>query len=191
MMTCLLAVIGFASATTQISGEELAPPATPGNLVVDDNFRVFMIAHAYGTQNYMCLPSPTAPKVIVWTGIGPQATVFDDDGKQILTHFLSLNPDETATSRATWQHSGDSSAIWAAATQTSTDSAYVQPGAIAWLKLQVVGAEDGTTGNRMSATKWIQRVNTAGGMAPTTPCPAIGARAFVPYSADYVFYRAR
>ena len=40
-------------------------------------------------ENYICAPSPTGPK---WLFIGPQATVFDADGEQKLTHFQSTNP---------------------------------------------------------------------------------------------------
>ncbi|MBM3768961.1 MAG: DUF3455 domain-containing protein [Acidobacteria bacterium] len=42
----------------------------------------------------------------------------------------------------------------------------------------------------LSKTTFIQRVNTAGGVAPTTACTDAGAIAFVPYTTDYIFYRA-
>ena len=45
----------------------------------------------------------------------------------------------------------------------------------------------------LTDTTFIQRINTRGGVAPATGCsgPAdIGNKAFVPYQADYVFYRA-
>ena len=45
------------------------------------------------------------------------ATLFDAKGGQILTHFLSPNPSENATPRAAWQHSRDTSAVWAAGTR--------------------------------------------------------------------------
>jgi hypothetical protein len=83
--------------------------------------------------------------------------------------------------------------VWAKAIETSTDAAYVAPGAIPWLKLQVVGAQYGPDwGHKLTATKFIQRVNTAGGVAPATGCATIadlGARELVPYTTDYVFYR--
>jgi hypothetical protein len=43
----------------------------------------------------------------------------------------------------------------------------------------------------MTGTTFIQRVNTVQGPAPAGDCPSIGARVFVPYAADYVFYRAK
>jgi hypothetical protein len=55
--------------------------------------------------------------------------------------------------------------------------------------LQVVGAQQGPTGTgKLAAATYIQRVHTEGGSAPPTACPSIGARTFVPYAADYVFY---
>ena len=67
------------------------------------------------------------------------------------------------------------------------------PDAIPWLKLEVVGAQDGPTGdNTLAATKFIQRLNTSGGLAPSTGCASpsdVGNQAFVPYTADYFFYK--
>ena len=44
----------------------------------------------------------------------------------------------------------------------------------------------------MKDVTYIQRVNTRGGVAPAMPCDAMtkGSRTTVPYSADYVFYKA-
>ena len=125
----------------------------------------------------------------------PQATLFNDEGQQVITHFFSPNPSESRTVRAAWQHSRDSSTVWARATQTSTDSEFVTPGAIAWLLLNVkdTGAQAGPTGGqKLTVTTFIQRVNTVGGSAPSTGCALstdVGAKAFVPYAADYFFYR--
>jgi Protein of unknown function (DUF3455) len=44
-------------------------------------------------------------------------------------------------------------------------------------------------GARLTATTYIQRVNTHGGVAPAGKCTA-GQTASVPYTADYYFYRA-
>jgi len=63
-----------------------------------------------------------------------------------------------------------------------------------WLRVTVVGSENGPTGgDALSKTTFIQRVNTSGGVAPSTGCrsPAgLGNLAFVPYTADYFFYKA-
>jgi hypothetical protein len=124
---------------------------------------------------------------------GPQATLFNDDEMQIITHFLSPNPDEAGMARATWQHSRDTSTVWAMAIESSTDPAFVEPDAIPWLLLEVVGADSGPTGgDRLTETAYIQRVYTSGGRAPTTGCAdaTIGNTVLVPYTTDYIFYKA-
>jgi len=40
-------------------------------------------------------------------------------------------------------------------------------------------------------TTYIQRVNTVGGLAPSTPGTVVGEEARVPYAAEYFFYRGK
>jgi hypothetical protein len=176
--------VAFTVALPQpVHADDVTPPPVPSILEVPAGNTAFLKGHAVGTQNYICLPSG-------WTFFGPQATLFDVDEEQIITHFLSPNPNEGGTPRATWQHSVDTSAVWAMAIASSSDPHFVERKAIPWLLLRVVGAEDGPTGgDTLTETTYIQRVNTSGGVAPTTAC-AVGDRAFVPYEADYVFYKA-
>ena len=58
--------------------------------------------------------------------------------------------------------------------------------------LRSAGGEIGPTGGDiLTNTTYIQRVNTAGGIAPAKPCTAdnVGEPAYEPYAADYYFYR--
>jgi hypothetical protein len=175
---------------------EITPPPVPPNLEIEEGNIAFLVGHAAGTQNYVCLPSATAPSGFAFTLFTPQATLFNDDGGQIITHFFSPNPDEDGTPiRATWEHSRDTSTVWAALVPdgSSRDRDFVEEGAVDWLKLAVVGDEEGPTeGDKLTKTTFIQRLNTSGGLAPSTGCSSaadVGNRAFVPYSADYFFYR--
>jgi len=164
-------------------------PDVPGNIQVPVGNKLFLSGHAIGSQNYICLPSGTT---FAWTLFGPQATLFDDDDRQIITHFASINPFDGAA-RPTWQHSRDTSSVWAQAIGIATDAAYVAPGAIPWLLLQSVGRQQ-WPGAALSGTTYIQRLNTVGGVAPATGCAGaadVGKRAFVSYEADYVFYKER
>ena len=47
-------------------------------------------------------------------------------------------------------------------------------------------------GERLTETTYIHRVNTIGGLAPMDACAFsnVGARQFIPYEADYIFYKA-
>jgi hypothetical protein len=114
--------------------------------------------------------------------------LFNERDEQIITHFLSPNPFEPGTPpRATWQDSEDTSKVWGLAIASAPAPV---TGAIPWLLLKVVGAQDGPTGgDELSETTYIQRLTTAGGVAPSTPC-TVGTMALVPYTADYFFYKA-
>jgi hypothetical protein len=177
--------------------ETLTVPPVPPAIQVPAANTPFLKGQAIGTQNYVCLPSASG---FSWTFFGPQATLFlafkffnSDIRQQITTHFLSPNPDESGAPRATWQSSFDTSAVWGRSIASSTDSNFVAPGAIPWLLLQVVGAERGPTGGAfLTPTTFIQRLNTSGGVAPSTGCSLstnVGATALVPYTADYFFYK--
>src|SRR5262245_4803131 len=168
-------------------------PPVPTDIQVPEGYSPFLAGHAIGTQNFICLGTK---KAMAWKFIGPQATLFQDfnggNVQQVTTHFLSANPVD-GVARPTWQHSGDTSAVWGAVEKSSTDPAYVEPNAIPWLRLKVVGAQLGpTAGNFMTEAVYIHRLNTTGGLAPSTGCSELsdmGAMALVPYTADYYFYR--
>ena len=58
------------------------------------------------------------------------------------------------------------------------------------LLLQMAVTAAGDDGDRLERTTWVQRLNTSGGIAPAVPCTP-GAKEAVPYTADYVFWRAK
>ena len=182
--------------------DDTTPPPVPDNIQVPAGNKLFLVGHAVGTQNYVCVPSGTSVRFLLFT---PQATLFDDEGEQLTTHYFSPNPSEVNTDpkvisahtiRATWQDSKDSSTVWGKVNpgNSSTDSNYVEPGAIPWLLVTIAGHQDGPTGgDRLSGTTFIQRLNTHGGVAPSTGCTSLGDlgnTAFVPYTTDYYFYKS-
>jgi len=194
-MVCLAAVaVAFTVALLRpaYADDEIVLPHVPANLKVPQGHKVFLEGHAVGTQDYICLPSENSESGFSWTFFGPQATLFNDHEQQIITHFLSPNPDEDDLPRPTWQDSRDTSTVWAM--QVPEASVSVKPGAIPWLLLKVVGAEAGPTGGqRLTRTEYIQRLNTSGGIAPSSEeCTEVkvGQKALVPYTADYFFYKS-
>ena len=156
--------VGLNGAT--YAGGVLTPPAVPADIVVPAGHKLILVGHAVGTQNYICAPAATAAGVD-WFFIGPQATLVDASGQQITTHFLSRNPSQNDALQATWQHSRDTSAVWAKKFRGSTDPAYVAPDAIEWLRLEMTGARVGPSGGlKLATTTIIQRVHTVGGLKP-------------------------
>ena len=196
---CAVAAVLLAS-PPQANHGKIRAPLVPATIEVPAGHKAFLKGQAVGTQNYVCLPSGAT---FVWTLSTPQATLFNGGGdRQVITHFFSPNPDEPNTDprvkadgmiRPVWQHSRDGSAVWAKAFPPSFDPNFVAPGAVPWLLLEIVGTQDGADGgDKLTETKYIQRVNTGGGIAPSTGCTSwtdVGSRVFVPYVADYFFFK--
>jgi len=214
LIACATALaVAFTVSLPQLAdADRVTPPPVPANIQVPAGNKAFLDGHAVGTQNYICVPCPNPTTSISmcpdvsgfgWILFTPQATLFKDNNKQVITHFFSPNPFENNTNqgvvaadmiRATWRDSRDTSTVWGATNQSSSDPAFVEPGAIAWLLLEVVGAQDGPTGgDKLTKTTFVQRLNTSGGVAPSTGCAStvdVGHLAFMPYTADYFFYTA-
>jgi hypothetical protein len=207
-----LAVAFTVSLSQPARAADVTPPPVPANIEVPAGNTAFLEGHGVGTQNYVCVRSASSPTGVAYALFTPEATLFNDAGKQLITHFFSPNlgdpldvnknpgvvSDEGAI-RVTWQHR-DTSTVWAkvnlnddGSIGSSSDPAFVAPGAVNWLLLKAVGAEVGPTGgDTLTPTTFIQRLNTSEGLAPSSGCDSLanlGNQAFMPYEADYFFYR--
>ena len=205
--------VAFAFSLPQLAHAEIHVGKVPDNIKVPAGNHAFLEGHGVGTQNYICAPSASSPTGVAYTLFTPQATLFNDDSQQLITHFFSPSPSEVNTNpaviapgaiRVTWQHR-DSSAVWGKVRpadptvpgdlgDSSTDPNFVALGAVAWLKVTATATEAGPNGgDTLTKTTFIQRLNTSGGLAPKTGCSTatdLGHQAFVPYKADYFFYKA-
>ena len=206
--------VAFAFSLPQLArAEAIHVGNVPANIRVPPGNHPFLEGHGVGTQNYVCAPSASSPTGVAYVLFTPEATLFSDDSKQLITHFFSPSPTETNTNpavvapgaiRVTWQHR-DTSIVWGRVRpadptvpgdigDASTDAAFVAKDAVAWLKVTATATQAGPTGgDTLTKTTFIQRLNTAGGLAPSTGCSTptdVGHQAFVPYTADYFFYKA-
>jgi hypothetical protein len=201
----IAAALESSVALAQPAQTPFGPPTVPFNLEVPTGNTLYLKGEAKGTQNYVCLPSAGSKTGFAFKLFTPQATLFlpisftgNGFTQQIITHFFSPNPDplDNGAIRATWQSSLDTSAVWAATVPdgVSTDGQFVKTGAVPWLLLEKKGTQRGSMGGEgLSQTTFVQRLNTDGGVAPATGCSApgdVGTTAFVPYTADYFFYKA-
>jgi len=185
--------------------DKVTPPPVPDNLKVEEGTHPFLVGHAIGTQNYVCAPSATGVAYVLFT---PEATLFNDDGDQLITHFFSPNPERNPPDpninpavvadgaiRATWVSSKDGSSVWAKlhTNEKGVNGSFTpDKTAVAWLLLDTVGTQDGLTGGDiLSKTTQVQRLSTTGGVPPEHGCDSladVGHTAFSDYTADYFFY---
>jgi hypothetical protein len=161
----------------------------------------FLVAHAFGSQGYTCLP--TSNGGTAWnTSPRPEATLFVKvfgQLVQVITHFASVDakPNDFAPNpvprggSATWQSSLDTSKVWAqkvGGIPAGSDKSCPNTGSIDCLLLQSIGNQEGPTGGKLLAkVTFVQRLNTSGGAAPTTAC-TVGQTELRGYEADYVFF---
>jgi hypothetical protein len=171
LATAIVSVAALAPAT-QVAEAKPDPPAVPSTIAVAAGNTVFLVAHAVGVQIYPCNATAAG---YAWGAAAPRANLYNDHGKFIGTHFVGPS----------WQTKSGSTVVGSV-----VERATVNPTAIPWLLL----AATPTTAGRLKRTTFIQRVATAGGLAPAAgDCNALtaGTRAEVPYTADYYFWKAK
>jgi hypothetical protein len=150
------------------------PAAVPENLRVPEGQPLLLRAAARGAQIYICKAKATDPAAFEWALKEPDAELFDQSGAKIGRHYAG----------PTWE-SADGSRVAGEVMQRSP----VQ-GAVPWLLLRAKSNEGAGV---LAGVKYIQRVETIGGVAPPAGCDAAhaGAEARIDYSADYYFYGGR
>jgi len=162
-----------AFAQTAASQEYVEPATVPAAIALHAGQVTVIRVHAAGYQVYTC---GMANGAAAWTLAGPDANLFDAKQTQVGTHFSS-------SGAPAWRlNDGSEITGKKVAAAPSPDAT-----AVAWLLLSVVS--HGSKTGVLAEVTTIQRVNTVGGVAPTTGCDATnqGRVAKSPYSADYFF----
>jgi Protein of unknown function (DUF3455) len=161
------------------------PPVEPAIAAPLGTVHVVLHAKASGTQNYTCAQTgadagSVAAPGYAWKFAGPEASLADCRGAPLGRHFAS----EAGASAPQWQ-TDDGAFIVGHKVAASTPDGGAP--AVPWLLLTTERA--GGAGPLREAT-YVQRIDTAGGVAPTIACDAsnAGVTRKVPYTADYYFY---
>ena len=172
----LIALIAFvtlglqsAQAFDNSNGPEL--PAQCDSIKAPEGSKLAFHAYAKGVQIYKW-------NIITqkWDLVGPQAALFAEANYfgEIGIHYVGPKWESKSGSKVEAQR--------VQGTGCTPDST-----AIAWLLLKQVRTE----GNGIfSAVTFIQRVNTTGGLPPSTPGTVDGETSESAYTAEYYFYRA-
>ena len=138
------------------------------------NESLAMIVPAKGVQIYECRAGRDSG--YEWAFVAPEADLFDARGNRIGRHYAGPH----------WESTDGSKIL---GTLKERADAPV-PDAIPWLLLAAKSV--GPEGSFSKVTS-IQRVNTAGGVAPKAGCSqaAVGTPARINYTADYYFFTAK
>jgi len=149
----------------------LAMPAAPEEPVMPPtSARKVLEVAADGVQIYVC---EGKEQTYSWSFRGPEAALFDAQGRQVGEHGAGPS----------WKLADGSYAIGEKVAQSPSPKA----DAIPWLLLKVKSHEGK---GKLDAVSWVRRSDTRGGVAPTGGCDAghLGEAARMRYSATYQFF---
>ena len=165
----VLLVAGCASALR--SAVEVPEKLTPGA-----NESLAMIVPAKGVQIYECRARKDQAGEYEWAFVAPEADLLDARGNRIGRHYAGPR----------WESNDGSKVL---GTMKERADAPVAD-AIPWLLLVTKSAGPEGSFGKVSS---IQRVNTAGGVAPKAGCSqaVAGMSARIGYTADYYFFTAK
>jgi hypothetical protein len=128
---------------------------------------------ADGVQIYVCDPKDGG---FDWSFKGPEANLFDKQGRQVGTHFAG----------PTWKIDDGSDVVGEVVAKADAP----EPHAIQWLLLR---AKSHQGSGVLSPVAYIRRADTTGGLAPSTGCDAshLSEQARMRYSATYQFFSGK
>ncbi len=160
-----------AKAQAKDAPQKEVAPDVPDSIQAPAGEDVVLLAHATGSQIYIC--QPAADGKFGWTLKGPDAELHDRKDKVIGQH--SVGP--------AWKLKDGSEVTGKAVAHVDA----LDPSSIPWLLVKVVSH----AGNGMlTNVTTIQRVHTHGGQPPAEGCdaPHKGDETKSSYTADYYFY---
>jgi hypothetical protein len=161
----------FATLALSMLAACVTPPASPPSASIDppQAERVMTLA-ASGVQNYSC--EFDAQHRLGWVFKSPLATLYDASGHAAVRHGAGPS----------WEAEDGSRIIGHVIAQQPSETRASIP--------QLLLETHSTSGSgALSAVRYVQRVHTVGGLAPTAACSTEHETGSSPYLADYVFYR--
>jgi hypothetical protein len=153
-----------------LQGAAYAGGPIPEQIKVPEGYSPVLTVHAKGDQIYQC---SLKNGEYSWETQAPDAKLFDEQGNIVGNH----------TAGPVWEYKEGSRVVGRVVKKIDM----APDSAISWLLVEVVSHKgDGLFSN----VSFINRINTHGGLSPSSGCDAnhMGAEKRVPYTADYVFY---
>jgi len=163
-------MIALAVSASALGACAMAPAAPASSSIDPPQGERVMTLTASGVQIYSC--EFDSQQRLGWVFKSPQATLFDASGHAAVRH--SAGP--------SWEAEDGSRIVGRVLAQRPSDIRASVP--------QLLLETHSTAGSGvLSAVRYVQRVQTVGGVMPTAPCTAQGELGSSPYLANYVFYR--
>jgi hypothetical protein len=161
------AVVWLIAGATASQAQDAAPTA----LQPPAGYTVAFTAKATGVQIYTSTMETGSP--LKWTFEAPLAELAAPGG--VIHHYAG--PSWEAADGSKIVRDKDSPVTTVPAKQPAAD--------IPWLLIKVT---PNATPGILSKVVYVQRISTAGGVAPSAPPANAGTKVGVPYTATYVFY---
>jgi Protein of unknown function (DUF3455) len=172
VMMRLLVFASLIGLATHASGQAVARPDVPDKLNAPAGEEVVLLAHASGSQIYVCQPGTDGH--LAWALKAPDAELHDQQGATIGHHFAG----------PTWKDNDGSQVTGKAVAKVDAPD----PDSIPWLLVTVTSHSGEGVLSRVTT---IQRIHTKGGLPPAAAdCNSAkqNAEAKSSYTADYYFY---
>lgn len=156
-----------------LNAPSITAPATPAPVAVPAGHKLALVLVGEGMLTYECRANASgAPAPFGWSPPAPDAQLKEKGGAVVGKYYAG----------PTWEHRDGS--------KVTGKQLAVSP-ATTGIPLQLVEANPATGSGVLLGVKYIQRLNTVGGM-PSGTCDMgnVGAKQVVKYAADYYFYKA-
>ncbi|MGJ0490361.1 DUF3455 domain-containing protein [Methylobacter sp.] len=147
-----------------------ADTSIPEQIRVPAGNKPVLSVHAKGDQIYQCSVDNNE---YAWKIQAPDARLYDAQGQIVGNHYAG----------PVWEYKEGSRIVGRIVNKIDI----APKSSISWLLVEVIGHK----GNGLfSDVKYINRINTHGGLPPLSGCDAnhLGSEKRVPYKADYIFY---
>ena len=165
-----LAVVG-----TVVAGcAGMTAPEVPSAIAVPAGNKLAFTLKGSGLLNYECRAKADSAGAFDWALVSPEAVLKDRSDALVGKYYGG----------PTWEHADGSKVTGKQLAVAPSPAA----GNIPW---QLVQATPSTGSMTMNGVTYVQRINTAAGVAPSEPCGAttVASKKQVRYSADYLFYK--
>jgi Protein of unknown function (DUF3455) len=170
----LVMVLGGLATLSQ--AQPISRPDVPEKIRAPAGENLVLLAHASGSQIYVCQRAASSDGALRWTLKAPEAQLRDQSGAVIAHHYAG----------PTWKHKDASTVSGHAVAQIDSPDA----ASIPWL---LITATDHAGSGVFAAVSSVQRIHTKGGQPPpASECKAstVNAEKKSRYTADYYFYAA-